>query len=148
MLRLAAGTGPTRGLLFGIGADSHIHSYSLPSLEPHLTSYTHENMTATSFYLGMSVSPCGRWLACGGAGPNGNSYVFDVENACRPGFRPLPGLELLGQSGEACAVDWGFGQLATCADDGVVRIWRPDLEQRQLCEGQPEECRWDWSWAI
>lgn len=57
------------------------------------------------------------------------------------------GVELQGQSGEVGAVDWAEGMLASCADDGTVRVWRPDLEVYRECEGDPERMKWDYCWA-
>lgn len=78
---------------------------------------------------------------------NGNSFLFDVENACRPFIPSQQGVELKGKVGEVGAVDWARDMLATCTDDGTVRVWRPDVATHRLCESQPEECRWDWTWA-
>lgn len=110
--------------------------------------FAHENLQTSSFYVGLSVSPCGRWLACGGSSHKGNSFLFDVENAARPGSRPQQGIELQGQKGEVGAVDWAQNMLATCTDDGTVRIWRPDIDARMKCLENPEESRWDWSWSV
>ena len=57
------------------------------------------------------------------------------------------GVELSGQKGEVGAVDWSLGSLATCADDGTVRVWRPDSEMHSECEAEPERMQWNWAWA-
>jgi len=157
---LALGTGPSESLLFGLGNDSKIHTYNTCGASgiplnidqghgAHNT-YTHPRMTTNSFYVKLSVSPCGRWLASGGS--NGSAYVFDVAAQSRPSNSDLgpvaaQGMELKGQMGEVGAIDWAEGQLATCADDGTVRIWRPDVEIQRSCVRDPEEARWNWSWA-
>lgn len=149
IVSLAKGTGPTAGLVFALGADSRVHTYSLPSLTPRKTGYTHKNLQSNSFYVGLALSPCGRWLASGGTGKQGSTFLFDVSNAARPSVTTVQtGVELKAQLGEIGAVDWACDTLATCADDGTVRVWRPDIETYRQCEEQPDEKRWDWSWAI
>ncbi|KDR83394.1 hypothetical protein GALMADRAFT_235500 [Galerina marginata CBS 339.88] len=147
IISLANGTGPSAGLIFGIGADSRVHAYDLPTLAPRRNTFSHENLQANSFYVGLSVSPCGRWLACAGSGNLGNTFLFDVENACRSASVAQRGVELKGQLAEVGAIDWAENALATCSDDGTVRIWRPDLETHIKCREQPEESKWDWSWS-
>ena len=145
IISLASGS----GLLFALGADSRIHTYGLPSLAAQSTVYTHDNLQANSFYVGLSMSPCGRWLASAGSGKSGSTFLFDVENASRAGSASQQGLELKGQkTGEVGAIDWAQDMLATCIDDGTVRVWRPDLETYLGCIKNPKERQWDWTWSI
>lgn len=166
---ITPGTGPSRGLLFALANDSRVHTYDLASLEPlsghtkdpnaDMWAYGHESMRTNSFYVRAAVSPCGRWLA-NGAAERGSVFFFDVSCSERqrmqaaarrddPSVRARQvGVELRGQKGEVGAVDWADGMLATCADDGTVRIWRPNLEVSRQCEADPEEMKWNWSWAI
>ncbi|PPQ77686.1 hypothetical protein CVT25_011120 [Psilocybe cyanescens] len=148
ILSMAIGRGPSTGLIFAFSADSRIHIYDLPSLNARSASFSHENLQTSSFYVGLSVSPCGRWLACGGSPNTGNSFLFDVEGASRTGPIQDKGVELKGQMGEVGSVDWAQESLATCADDGTVRVWRPDLTTHIKCREQPDECRWDQSWSV
>lgn len=148
IINLASGTGPSAGVIFAIGADSRVHTYDVRTLTPQRNSFQHENLQTNSFYVGLSVSPCGRWLASGGSGSKGNSFLFDVENTSRPFSLVEKGVELMGQTGEVGAVDWGHNMLATCADNGTVRIWRPDVATYRRCQEQPEESNWDWSWTV
>jgi denticleless len=155
---LALGTGPTRGLLFGLANDSRVHTYDLTSLEP-LSGHTedpaddqwscaHEHMRTNSFYVRAMISPCGRWLASGGAA-NGSVFLFDVAAGTRDRtVERTNGVELHGQKGEVGAIDWAEDMLATCADDGTVRVWRPDIEVYRRCENEPEEMGWNWSWVV
>src|SRR5882757_6174857 len=53
IISLASGSGPSAGLLFALGADSRIHTYDLPSLAARNTVYTHDNLQANSFYVGL-----------------------------------------------------------------------------------------------
>lgn len=163
---LAAGSGPTAGLVYALGTDSRIHTYSTPWLEPlsghpplHIGAhdphaYTHPNMQTNSFYVRLALSPCGRWAATGNA-TDGRTYLFDVASATSAGRARDVGLvgwdgavELRGQAGEVGAVDWAEGMLATCADDGTVRVWRPDLDISRRCVENPPEMAVDWSWAV
>ncbi|KAF9057288.1 WD40-repeat-containing domain protein [Panaeolus papilionaceus] len=148
IISLANGTGPSAGLVFAVGADSRIHTYELPSLTPKVQTLQDTQLQAGSFYVGLSVSTCGRWLACGGSGDKGSSFLFDIENAAtRPRLQPLKPIELKGHKGEVSAVDWAADSLATCGDDGIVRVWRPEAETYRSCLEDPEEARWNWSWA-
>lgn len=74
--------------------------------------------------------------------------MFDVGNAARPFAVPEKAVELRGQKGEVGALDWADGMLATGADDGTVRVWRPDVEVYRSCIEDPEEKKWDWSWSV
>lgn len=148
IVSLASGSGPTAGIIFALGADSRIHTYTLPSLTTQTTSYTHENMQTNSFYVGLAMSPCGRWLASGSTGTKGSNFLFDVSNAARPCSPSPNGVELRGQLGEVGALDWADNAVATCADDGTVRVWRPHAQTYKSCIEQPEEKKWDWCWSV
>lgn len=106
-------------------------------------------MQASSFYVGLSLSPCGNWLACGASSPKSSSFLFEVGGAGRPRGHVEFGraVELPGQKGEVGSVDWAEGCLATCADDGTIRVWRPDIEAYRHCQEEPEEAQWDWYWS-
>lgn len=150
IISLVGGSGPTAGTIFALGADSRVHTYALPSLTAQTSGFTHTNMQTNSFYVGLALSPCGRWLASGGTGAQGSNFLFDVSDAARPlrNLQPNKGVELRGQLGEAGAVDWAADALATCADDGTVRLWRPDIETYRACTEKPEDMAWDWSWSV
>lgn len=144
ILSLSAGRGPTAGLIFALAADSSIHTYSLPSLQPYVNSSHSLSNPARSFYVTLSVSACGRWLATGGAG--GTASLFDVANSSVRG--PTSAIQLKGQGGEVGAVDWAQDSLATCADDGTVRVWRPDIDVYRQCQDDPDEQKWNWTWSL
>ncbi|KAI6047092.1 WD40-repeat-containing domain protein [Pisolithus marmoratus] len=147
LMSLCAGSGPTAGLLFVLGADNYIHAYDSSSLTP-VESITHPNMLS-SFYVRLAISPCGRWLASGCTTKNGSLFLYDVGNVGRLSFMvpPTTGVELRGQTGEVGAVDWATDTIASCADDKTVRVWRPDLDVYQDCIAHPEERVWEWSWS-
>ncbi|KIJ19992.1 hypothetical protein PAXINDRAFT_166171 [Paxillus involutus ATCC 200175] len=151
---LCTGSGPTSSLLFALGADSRLHTYSSPGLIP-LEADTHPNLR-TSFYVRLASSPCGRWLASGCSGKDGSLFLFDVSNAARLSVSPYTkgctaslsaAVQLRGQIGEIGAVDWANDMVATCADDGTVRVWRPNCEVYGKCVSDPEAQRWNWSWS-
>ncbi|GBE79403.1 hypothetical protein SCP_0206010 [Sparassis crispa] len=161
---ITVGHGLSAGLLFGLGTDSRVHTYQLPSLEPlsgyapegdDSWAYTHVNMQTNSFYIRGAMSPCGRWLASGGTA-NGRAFLFEVGTTASAGRAMLGGyahtrvpiaVELHGHMGEVGALDWAQDMLATCADDATVRVWRPDVDVRQRCAEDGEAMRWQWSWA-
>ncbi|KAH7916159.1 WD40-repeat-containing domain protein [Hygrophoropsis aurantiaca] len=151
---LTNGSGPTAGLLFALGADSHLHTYSQSLM--HLASDTHPNMHTNSFYVRLATSPCGRWLASGSAGKSGTFFMCDISNAGRISASPRATgfseptskiVEFRGQTSEIGAVDWAAEMVATCADDGTVRVWRPNVEVYRQCVSDPEEQGWQWSWS-
>ncbi|KAI0320261.1 WD40-repeat-containing domain protein [Amylostereum chailletii] len=148
------GSGLTSGLLFGLGIDSRIHTYATPTLNPlpaDTNCFTHPDMMTNSFYSRLSVSPDGRWLASGSTKTTvgGSAFAFDVAHAGRvnPGPVSTQGVRLTAHSGEVCAVDWANDSLATCADDGSVRIWRNDPEVRWRCEADCNQAS-DWAWGV
>ena len=147
---LSVGTGPTEGLLFALANDSNIHTISADTLTPISTStFSHETMLTNSFYVKSAISPCGRWIVAGSS--DRKAFLYDVSNASR-NFEISPwegkcGVVELGQNRcEVGAVDWGHNIFAACFDR-AVRVWRPDIETRKLCERDPEEQKWNWSWA-
>lgn len=160
---LSLGSGPTAGYLFALSNDSLVHTYDAASLEPFSGrstnqeadpwSYGHANMRTGSFYVRSAVSPCGRWLASGGA-EKGSVFLFDVSGSTTSRLSGHPsdlarrrGVQLHGQSGEVGVVDWANDMLATCSDDGIVRVWRPDIERYRQCQADPEQSRWNWKWT-
>ncbi|KDQ64764.1 hypothetical protein JAAARDRAFT_28403 [Jaapia argillacea MUCL 33604] len=136
--------------------------------------YAYANMHATNFYVRTAVSPCGRWLASGSSSRLGKVFLFDVSSASsalspssrshssRAGYGSGVGVELsfthshpssnplpTQMRGEVGALDWAAdGMLATCVDDGTVRVWRPDLEVHKRCVEYEGEERWNWCWAV
>lgn len=142
------GHGPTAGLIFALGLDSRIHTYSAHTLEPTPFSYSHPRMQTNNFYLGLDLSPCGRWLASGSTGGQGRAFLYDVANAGRLTSASVHGVELKGQAGDVGAVSWAQDTLATCADDGSVRVWRPNAERYRECLADPKDAAWRWSWSV
>ncbi|KAG7449441.1 WD40 repeat-like protein [Guyanagaster necrorhizus] len=147
IISLAEGSGPTAGLLFGLGADSRVHTYTRSSLLPMSNSYAHERMQTNSFYITLAMSPCGRWLSSGSTG-RGSAFLYDVHSAWQPFAMEEKGVELQGQQGDIGGVAWCSDGLVTGADDGTVRVWRPDVDAYHHCLEHPDEKRWHWSWSV
>ena len=147
---LSVGTGPTEGLLFALANDSNIHTFSADTLTPISSStFSHETMRTNSFYVKSAISSCGRWMVTGSS--DRKAFLYDVSNASR-NFEisswegKCSAVELEGSRSEVGAVDWGHDIFAACYNK-AVRVWRPDIETRKLCEREPEEQKWNWSWA-
>ncbi|EMD41110.1 hypothetical protein CERSUDRAFT_80754 [Gelatoporia subvermispora B] len=156
---LTAGHGPSSGLLFARSADARVFTYAASTLAPlpglagprDAVPEPPPPAQSTSFYVRLATSPCGRWLASGSA--HGRAYLFDVSTAGSVAARGAEGcvaagIEVRGQNGELSALDWAEGALATCADDGTVRVWRPNVEAHRRCVEDSQEERWNWSWAV
>lgn len=147
---LSVGTGPSEGLLFALANDSNIHTFSADTLTPISSStFSHETMRTNSFYVKSAISPCGRWIVTGSS--DQKAFLYDVSNASRNfEISPWEGkcsvVELGGNRFEVGAVDWGHDIFAACYDR-TVRVWRPDIETRRLCERDPEEQKWSRSWT-
>ena len=151
---VVAGTGPTHGLLFGLGVDSRIYTYAASTLLPlsQKGTFKHPNMNTNSFWVRLAVSPDGRSLVSGSSvtDKGASAFLFDVSQTARaaPPISPdTTGVELPGQKGEVGGVDWAQDMLATCSDDGIVRVWRFDPEIRQQCD-LDAEVRWTWTWGV
>jgi hypothetical protein len=90
---------------------------------------------AHSFYVKVAFSPDGTHLASGSC--DKRVYVWQTD---RPQDGPYA---LEGHAGEVTGVDWAsgdFGRLASCADDGSLRVWsvkRPDVIQRRVLPRAP-----------
>lgn len=147
---MTLGSGPTAGLIFGLAADARIHTYSvtgLSAINNGTSAYTNpQSGQPCTYYVRIRMSPCGRWLASGSA-RDGKAYAWDVTNAGSLRHPISAPVVLSAQKGEVGPVDWAEGSLATCADDGTVSIWRPDAKVAGECRSQPEEKRWNYSWA-
>lgn len=147
---LSVGTGPTEGLIFALANDANVHTLSADTLTPISSSrFSHETMRMNSFYVKSAISPCGKWMITGSS--DRKAFLYDVGNASR-NFEISSwegrgcAVELSGIHSEVGAVDWGHDIFAACYDK-TVRVWRSDVEMRRLCEEDPEEKKWNWTWA-
>jgi len=132
IISLTQGTGPTTGLLFALAADSRIHTYSTsPMLNPFSShTYSHQNMQTNSFYVRVATSPCGRWLASGGAAA-GSAFLYDIRNAARMSCafedeEHSRAVQLRGQTGEVAANE----------------------DVKSKCAKDPEESKWEYAWCV
>ncbi len=151
---VVAGTGPSAGLLFGLGVDSRIHTYAASTLLPlsQNATFMHPNMHTNSFWVRLALSPDGKSLVSGSSGTDegASAFLFDVSQTALVApslLRDSDGIELPGQKGEVGGVDWAQDMLASCSDDGTVRVWRRDAEIRQQCDLNAD-ARWEWTWGI
>jgi denticleless len=83
---------------------------------------------AHSFYVKVAFSPDGTHVASGSC--DKRVYIWQAD-------RPQDGPYALdGHNGEVTGVDWSagdFGRLASCADDGSLRIWSIAHERARGC---------------
>jgi len=81
----------------------HTYTETLTSDPNPQSSLAHPNMFVKSFYVRLSNSPCGSWLASGSSG--GGLYVWDVASRSSV---PRAAVELKVTGQEIGAIDWGF----------------------------------------
>ncbi|KAF9586345.1 hypothetical protein BGW38_006547 [Lunasporangiospora selenospora] len=116
--------------LYAVSSDNHIYRFNSTALGGPVEQYGGNNYACSSYYIKISVSPDGNFIA---AGSSKDLYVWEVN---RPDRRPLV---FQGHEREVTGVDWakdlGNGtQLSGCSDDATVRTWKSNPE---LCR----ECR-------
>ncbi|KAJ1997421.1 hypothetical protein GGI04_005412 [Coemansia thaxteri] len=97
----------------------------------------------SSFNIATSMSPCGHYLAAGSASGNVVVWELDAYGRSSSGRRAV----LQGHLKEAGCVAWYPGkertQLATCGDDGTMRLWDIDAEQAVSARLDPmKKFRW------
>ncbi len=84
---------------------------------------------APSFYVKVAISPDGTHVMSGSR--DGCAYIWQADRPHDPAYT------LEGHTGEVTGVDWcsaDFGRVASCSDDGTVRIWalkRRDAPQKR-----------------
>ena len=85
---------------------------------------------ATSFYVKVAFAPDGTHVASGSC--DRRVYVWQADRPCDGPYT------LEGHGGEVTGLDWAagdFGRMASCADDGSLRVWsvrRPDVLPRRV----------------
>ncbi|KAF9952136.1 hypothetical protein BGZ72_006510 [Mortierella alpina] len=120
---------PDGSALYAVSSDNHIYMYNTTSLCGPVERFGGSNFTCSSYYIKISVSPDGNYIA---AGSSKDLYVWEVN---RPDKKPLI---FHGHESEVTGVDWardlGNGtQLSGCSDDATVRTWRSNGELVQEC---------------
>lgn len=147
VISLCPGVASTSAVFFALCMNSRVHVYSCQDLTPLSTPYHHSRMLTDSFATGLSLSLCGRWLACRSVYPRARVFLFDVENAAKTWETRDKGVELWGCFGAAGKVDWGFGELLVTSDSGSINVWRPDVEVYRRCQNQPQFAYGKWGWS-
>ncbi|KAI8619657.1 WD40-repeat-containing domain protein [Chytriomyces sp. MP71] len=113
--------------------DNRIHEYASHVLTSPMRTFTSATLKI-NFYVKTAASPDGGAIACASA--DGTVQVFGLRKAA-------PTVLLKGHEKGTSSVDWcktSPDQLASCADDRVVRVWNSrdpisDLEEETgLCE--------------
>ncbi|KAJ2351564.1 hypothetical protein GGF43_003997 [Coemansia sp. RSA 2618] len=99
-----------------------------------------------SFNVGTSMSPCGRHLAAGSSSGSVVVWELDRFGANTSGRRAV----LQAHTKEAGCVAWYPGrdkmQLATCGDDGVLRVWEENAMLAESAQADPmRRCTWGFS---
>ncbi|KAF9428906.1 hypothetical protein BGZ94_000567 [Podila epigama] len=112
---------PDGSSLYAVSSDNHVYMYNAFTLGKPIRRLSGEAFSCSSYYIKISVSPDGDYLA---AGSSKDLYVWEVN---RPQEKPLI---FEGPEKEVSGVDWakdiGNGtQVSACSDDATVRTWRP-----------------------
>lgn len=115
------------GRILVMARDSNIYVYdkaTLSSMGPRLTD---DALKVNSSYGSMAMSPCRRWVAAGGM--FGTVVVFNIEKLGCVGDKTVrpDSISLDAQNGEVNGISWSDHSIATCADDGTVRVWCTDI---------------------
>ncbi|PIA14928.1 WD40 repeat-like protein [Coemansia reversa NRRL 1564] len=102
----------------------YVHNALAPGLP--IAQLSAPEFECQSFNIGSAASPCGRHIAAGSS--NGSVVVWELD---RFGYSSSGRRAVLqGHTKEAGCIAWYPGkdrtQLATCGDDGILRIWEED----------------------
>ncbi|KAF9934104.1 hypothetical protein FBU30_003385 [Linnemannia zychae] len=115
--------------LYALSSDNNIYMYNTTALGHPVEQFGGSNFTCSSYYIKISVSPDGNYVA---AGSSKDLYAWEVN---KPKRKPLI---FQGHEREVTGVDWakdlGRGtELSACSDDAKVRTWKPNGELVQEC---------------
>ncbi|KAF8930610.1 hypothetical protein BGZ58_008126 [Dissophora ornata] len=121
---------PDGSALYAVSSDNHIYMFNTASLGSPVERFGGSDFTCSSYYIKISVSPDGNYVA---AGSCKDLYVWEVN---RPRKKPLI---FHGHEREVTGVDWardlGNGtQLSGCSDDATVRTWKPNRDLVEECQ--------------
>ncbi|KAH7100617.1 WD40 repeat-like protein [Auriculariales sp. MPI-PUGE-AT-0066] len=143
-------------LIYSLAVNGRIYAHEpyleAPSPSTLLSTYGHSGVSGTkdSFYVRMSISSCGRWLASGSS--EGQAYVYALDG--RPAHPFVQdraayqrGVVLNLHQDEVHGLDWAKDTLALASDDQMVSLWRHDEEVGKKCREDSEAQNWNWTWA-
>ncbi|KAJ1819232.1 hypothetical protein LPJ60_003891 [Coemansia sp. RSA 2675] len=119
----------------------YVHNALLP--EAPIAQLDAPEFECRSFNITTSMSPCGRHLAAGST--NGSVVVWELDMYGQNSSRQRAVLQ--GHVKEAGCVAWYPGaertQLATCGDDGTMRVWDINAELAGAAKADPmKRCSW------
>ncbi|KAK0469465.1 uncharacterized protein EV420DRAFT_1243324, partial [Desarmillaria tabescens] len=146
IVSISQGNMATAPVFFALAMNSEIQLYSRTGLEPLGNLYRHPNMTANSFDIGLSSSPCGRWVAASSSQSEARVYLFDVENTTRAWETRHIRVQLWAPFQRYRKLDWSGTSLAICSTAGLVLVWYPDIEVYRNCQEAPVHASTRWSW--
>lgn len=128
MTSIVKGLGRTNDMIFGLAFNSQLHVYDISTLNVLHWDYgdnkTRRMMRCMSYWVKLGIHPDGDQLASGDR--NGKACMWDtgrVKEECASVIS-----NLTGHDGEVGAVDLDRDKLVTCGDDGIVRIWRKQID--------------------
>ncbi|KAJ2206969.1 hypothetical protein IW145_001784 [Coemansia sp. RSA 521] len=119
----------------------YVHNALMPG-QP-IARLTAPEFECQSFNVGTSMSTCGRHLAAGSSSGNVVVWELDRMGTNSSGRRAV----LQAHTKEAGCVAWYPGkdktQLATCGDDGVLRLWEENAKLAESAKTDPtKQCSW------
>ncbi|KAJ2819890.1 hypothetical protein GGI24_004649, partial [Coemansia furcata] len=113
----------------------YVHNALLPGVP--IAQLDAPEFECSSFNIATSVSPCGHHLAAGSA--NGSVVVWELDMYGQNSSKRRAVLQ--GHIKEAGCVAWYPGvektQLATCGDDGTMRVWDINAELADTSRADP-----------
>ncbi|KAJ2527048.1 hypothetical protein GGH20_003240, partial [Coemansia sp. RSA 1937] len=119
----------------------YVHNALMPG-QP-IARLTAPEFECQSFNIGTSMSTCGRHLAAGSSSGNVVVWELDRMGTNSSGRRAV----LQAHTKEAGCVAWYPGkdkmQLATCGDDGILRLWEENAKLAESAKTDPtKQCSW------
>ncbi|KAJ2508184.1 hypothetical protein IWW47_000743 [Coemansia sp. RSA 2052] len=129
--------------LYSACNDNRVYVHNALSLGQPIAQLEAPEFECSSFNIATSASPCGRHLAAGSS--NGSVVVWELDMYGQNSSKRRAVLQ--GHIKEAGCVAWYPGaertQLATCGDDGTMRVWDINTELADVARADPmRQCRW------